>query len=275
MRENNYWMSIKFWNFWSWKTFSEFYDLYKRDRSHFYLISNIPYSRVDHFFSTTDQLVEVFDTLGEYAEMTNQDVKKYADTVRFQKDIVIVVDEAHLHLGARESMAKVNIISKLKIILTQCRKRKIRILFITQRLTSIDIYVRRLADYVEEMDRKSLWPLQWVRKRVYENKGDVADIENENGQIVVNADGQAVSFKEWALIQKSLFKPLTWLLAIWPVFYKFFRDLSDEYYLSYYITWYHDVTVKKFSLEYLLSNIYKKKQEVVTKRQRLFNFKRN
>ena len=38
-------------------------------------------------------------------------------------------------------------------VLTQCRKRNIRFVAITQRLTSIDIRIRRLADYVEEYKR--------------------------------------------------------------------------------------------------------------------------
>ena len=65
-------------------------------------------------------------------------------------------------------------------VLTQCRKRNVRVVAITQRLTSIDVRFRRLSDYVEEYKRGSLLGIYWVKHSVYENRGDLADIETDN-----------------------------------------------------------------------------------------------
>ncbi|MCR4661551.1 MAG: hypothetical protein K5765_06080 [Clostridia bacterium] len=126
--------------------------MYQQERRFTYVIANVPYSRVDHYYSTVDDLLTVFTALDEYTALTNKQLENFYDSRDMIKDILVIVDEAHLYLGARESLTKASILNKLKLIFTQCRKRKIRIVFITQRLTQIDIYVRRLADYVEEYD---------------------------------------------------------------------------------------------------------------------------
>ena len=48
-------------------------------------------------------------------------------------------------------------------VLTQCRKRNVRVVAITQRLTSIDVRFRRLSDYVEEYKRGQLLGFYWVK----------------------------------------------------------------------------------------------------------------
>ena len=113
--------------------------MYQQDRRYTYVIANVPYSRVDHYYSTTEDLLNVFEVLDEYCRLTNEDLENYYDSRNGIKDILLIVDEAHLYLGARESLTKASILNKLKLIFTQCRKRKIRIVFITQRLTQIDI----------------------------------------------------------------------------------------------------------------------------------------
>ena len=124
--------------------------MFKVDKEKTYIIANVPYSVVDHYYSTTEDLLNVFDVLGQYSIDTNADVENFYKNRENKKDIILIVDEAHLYLGARESLTKASILNQLKTIFTQCRKRKIRVVFITQRLTQIDIYVRRLSDYVEE-----------------------------------------------------------------------------------------------------------------------------
>lgn len=141
---------------------------------------------MDHYRSTTKDLLQVFEVLGKYSEDSNHDIKRLFKERKQNKNIILVVDEAHLYLGARESLTKASILNKLKTIFTQCRKRKIRIIFITQRLTQIDIYVRRLSDYVEEYHYKNLIVLERVKKKVYINKGDVADIETDNSIKITN-----------------------------------------------------------------------------------------
>lgn len=142
-------------------------------------MANVPYSVVDHYWSTTEDLLNVFDVLGQYSIETNRNVEKLYNERHEMKDIILIVDEAHLYLGAREALTKASILNDLKTIFTQCRKRKIRVVFITQRLTQIDIYVRRLSDYVEEYEFNRFLNIEWVRHRLYLNKGDVADIETD------------------------------------------------------------------------------------------------
>ncbi|MBQ9553656.1 ATP-binding protein [bacterium] len=134
---------------------STFLEAFSKDKRSTYIISNVPYSCVDHFYSTVDDLLNVFEVLDDYTMRTNLDIKSYSGVEKYTKSILLIIDEAHLYLGARESLTKASILNKLKLIFTQCRKRKIRIVFITQRLTQIDIYVRRLADYVEEYHRSN------------------------------------------------------------------------------------------------------------------------
>ena len=84
-----------------------------------------------------------------------------------------------MYLDSRSSLRAGSNLERMTRLFTQCRKRKIRIVFITQRLTQIDVRVRRLADYVEEYHKGSFFGLYRVRKTVYENRGDIADIETD------------------------------------------------------------------------------------------------
>jgi len=59
--------------------------------------------------------------------------------------IRVVVDEAHLYYFSRD-FKKFDFDTLL--ILTQCRKRKVSIDFITQELAQIDVFIRRLVPYV-------------------------------------------------------------------------------------------------------------------------------
>ena len=121
-----YWLSCVMWNFGSWKTFWTFLELFKLDKERTYIIANVPYSVVDHYYSTTEDLLNVFDVLWEYSIKTNEQVKSFYNNRWAIKDIVLIVDEAHLYLWARESLTKASILNQLKTIFTQCRKRKIR-----------------------------------------------------------------------------------------------------------------------------------------------------
>ena len=132
------------WNFGSWKTFGTFLELFKVDKEKTYIIANVPYSVVDHYYSTTEDLLNVFEVLGEYSLDTNSILENFYNNRDNKKDIILIVDEAHLYLWARESLTKASILNQLKTIFTQCRKRKIRVVFITQRLTQIDTSIKEM-----------------------------------------------------------------------------------------------------------------------------------
>lgn len=209
---------------------------------------------MDHYRSTTKDLLQVFEVLGKYSEDSNHDIKRLFKERKQNKNIILVVDEAHLYLGARESLTKASILNKLKTIFTQCRKRKIRIIFITQRLTQIDIYVRRLSDYVEEYHYKNLIVLERVKKKVYINKGDVADIETDNSIKITN-EWEAQTIKQDTEISSELFRPLTTGLQILSYLDKNHQRMIAEEYKTLHICWYKDTAVKPLVYEEFLRAI--------------------
>lgn len=241
------------WNFGSGKTFGTFLELFKLDKERTYIIANVPYSVVDHYYSTTEDLLNVFDVLWEYSIKTNEQVKSFYNNRWAIKDIVLIVDEAHLYLWARESLTKASILNQLKTIFTQCRKRKIRVVFITQRLTQIDIYVRRLADYVEEYEFNKFANIERVKWRLYLNKWDVADIETDTTTKFTN--GEAKTYKEDAFITSSFFRPLTSILELFVLFSSAYRRILLEEYQTYHICGYPDLKVEKLTYEKLLDGL--------------------
>ena len=205
--------------------------MYKQPSEYTYVIANVPYSRVDHYYSTVDDLLQVFETLEDYSVISNHDLENFYESRDYIKDILLIVDEAHLYLGARESLTKQSILNKLKVIFTQCRKRKIRIVFITQRLTQIDIYVRRLSDYVEEYNiSKFLW-FEIDKKNVYLNKWDVVDIETDQS-VKITSDWEAQTIKEETLIYSEYFSPLTSFLELFCIFDNAYREIVKEEYCT-------------------------------------------
>ena len=247
------------WNFWSWKTFHTFLECFNADEKT-YVIANVPYSRVDHFYSSVDDLLNVFEVLDDYTMTTNLNVKDYSKFESQTKNILLIVDEAHLYLGARESLTKASILNKLKLIFTQCRKRKIRIVFITQRLTQIDIYVRRLADYVEEYHRSSFLGLYRVKKSVYENRWDVADIETDQ-TIKYTNEWEMKAYKEDAKLYSELSFPLTMWLQLFSFFSPWYRKIIKEYYQTYYVCWQDDARVVPLTKEKLIEWLLIEKHE--------------
>ena len=248
-----YWLSCVMWNFGSWKTFWTFLELFKLDKERTYIIANVPYSVVDHYYSTTEDLLNVFDVLWEYSIKTNEQVESFYNNRWAVKDIVLIVDEAHLYLWARESLTKASILNQLKTIFTQCRKRKIRVVFITQRLTQIDIYVRRLADYVEEYEFNKFANIERVKWRLYLNKWDVADIETDTTTKFTN--GEAKTYKEDTFITSSFFRPLTSILELFVLFSSAYRRILLEEYQTYHICGYPDLKVEKLTYEKLLAGL--------------------
>lgn len=227
------------WNFWSGKTFKSFEECYSVD-SNTFVIANVPYSRVDLFYSTEEELLNVIKLLEQYTLKTNQDIRKYWFIgVRSQKDILFIIDESHLYFDSRSSLVQWNNMESMKLILTQCRKRKIRMVFITQRLTQIDVRIRRLADYVEEYHRSSFFWLNRVKKSVYENRWDIADIETDSS-IKVNNEWELKSYKEDAKLYSEFVPELTVFLQLFSFFNESYRNILREHYQTYYVCWQKD-----------------------------------
>ena len=247
--------------------------MYETNEDDVFVISNVPYSRVDYFFSSEEDLINVFSVLDEYCQETNYHVKEYAENLKKYKDIYIIIDEAHRYFDSRSSLLKWNNLEKMNNVLTQCRKRNIRIVAITQRLTMIDIRFRRLSDYVEEYRRGEFFGIYRVRHFVYENRWDLADIETDN-VVKVTADWEAKTLKEDCLLYKEFFSPLTFGLQLWVIFNRAYKRIVKEYYNTYYICALHDENVKEFNLQilqdWLLKSQYRNVKEYVNKKS-IFN----
>ena len=69
------------------------------------------------------------------------------------------MDECHLYFPARKSMDKsrAKVRDKLNVVLTQCRKRNVKIDLITQRVQKTDIDFRRLAEFIYYYNMTSLF----------------------------------------------------------------------------------------------------------------------
>lgn len=235
----NFWAVIVYWSFGSWKTFGTLLQLYEQSKEHTFIISNNPHWKVDLYFSTEAELLKVIDLLEHYMKQTNKDLLSYFTNSSQYKDIVFVIDEAHLYFDSRHAATKWNNMEKLWLILTQCRKRKVKFYIVTQRLTNIDIRIRRLADYVEEYRCTSvLWLVQRVRKKTYENLGDIGDLEADN--VMRFVDWEQVTYKSEALIDSSFFRPLTTVLNIFVFMSVAYRQLMREEYLTYHVVWFDD-----------------------------------
>lgn len=236
------------WNFGSGKTFSEQLKMYEANSNKVFVISNVPYTRCDWFFSSEEDLLEVFTVLDDRCQKTNYNVEDYAKNRKYVKDIYMIIDEAHRYFDSRSSLLKWNNIEKMNNVLTQCRKRNIRIVAITQRLTMIDIRFRRLSDYVEEYKRGSFLGLYRVRHNVYENRWDLADIETDT-TIKVSQDGNVQTLKESSKLYSEFFTPLTMVLQVFALFSPSFRKIAKEYYNTYYICALQDINSDHYTLE--------------------------
>lgn len=227
-------------NFWSGKTSWTFLDLSKVDKSKTYIIANVKYSFVDKFFNTPKDLSLVLDSVINYCKITNKDIKKYYEEREKYKDIILVVDEAHLYFDSRN---RKNYSSSLDVILSQCRKRNIKVLFISQRLKRVDLNIRRLADFVirYRRERKPIFiGFEWTKRFIYSNEGDLADIQwDDQKTYIANSDAPQVNDIEKSEISRDFFTPLfkwsLWKLKREPFAWER-SAIADQKHLSLYIS---------------------------------------
>lgn len=234
-------------NFGSGKTFWTFLEISQLDKNKNLIIANVPYKFVDVPYSTASELYDIIEDLEFYVDKSNEDVLWYYKNRRYFKNIVIVVDEAHLYFNSRHWGKKwkwdVPLIDRLDIILTQCRKRNIKIVFISQRLKRVDINIRRMTDFVVRYKKKSipiLW-IQWSKKTIYENEWDLADIQGDDTKTYVANDSWGTRTDiEKSKLSSSQFLPL--LKIFWFPLWKYlsqwqFYNFQNEQHNSYFISW--------------------------------------
>lgn len=228
-------------NFGSGKTFGTFLEVSKLDPSKNLIIANVPYSFVDLFYSEADELYKIIESLEKRIYETNNDVESYFYSMKSYKNIVLIVDEAHLYFNSRKR-DKSWLMDRLDVILTQCRKRNIKIFFISQRLKRVDLNIRRMTDYVIRYKRQWI-PILWTQRSirtVYENAGDLADIQGDEWKTyVMNSDWSAKSDIEQSVIESDMFRPMFKILWL-PIGKRISsRDLQNfewEAHNSYFIS---------------------------------------
>lgn len=145
-----FWSSLIIWDFWTWKTYwveNICYQAKDKNPDDIILIANVPMSITDIFFNSPEDLRQIIDYMFRFFIETNGDINKYNRTFR---DIILVVDEAQNYFPQDWSVLSwdKDILQKLRVILTQCRKRNVKFYICTQRWKTVNINVRRYTDYI-------------------------------------------------------------------------------------------------------------------------------
>ena len=237
-----FWVYSVMGNFWSGKTFWTFLEISQLEKEKNFIIANVPYRFVDLFYSKPEELYKIIEAIEAWVLKTNDNVESYYFFRADYKNIILVVDEAHLYFNARK-WDKWGLMERLDILLTQCRKRNIKIFFISQRLKRVDINIRRMTDFVIRYKLRRI-PILWIQrsmKTVYENEWDLADIQGDDSKTyVMNSEsGKAKTDIEKSEMQSDLFLPL--LKIFWFPVGKWlsqwsFQNFEWEAHNSYFIS---------------------------------------
>ena len=147
---NTFWSSLIIGDFWTGKTYwveNLVYESKKKDPDGVLLISNIPNAITDIFYNSPDDLRQILEWLFRFFQETNSDIEKYNHTFR---DIILVIDEIHNYFPQDNTVLSSDkeLMSKFRVILTQCRKRNVKLYICTQRWKTVNINIRRYTDYI-------------------------------------------------------------------------------------------------------------------------------
>lgn len=142
--------SLIIWDFWTGKTFwveNICYEAKNKYPEDILLISNIPNSITDIPYNSPEDLKQILEYMFRFFIETNWDINHYNKTYR---DIILVVDEAQLYFPQDWTVLSwdKDLLSKVRVILTQCRKRNVKFYLCTQRGKTVNINIRRYTDYV-------------------------------------------------------------------------------------------------------------------------------
>ena len=213
---HDYWVKFVVWDFWAWKTKNlfQFGYLWKKENPNWILIANIPYDFVDIPFDSKDDFDVLFKDLVEYIRDTN--------SVEFLKQwkefppILILCDEAHEYIFSRDFK---NLTKDFVLVLTQCRKRSIEINCISQRLTQVDVFLRRLVWLFHVF--KNVWnPKFWITKQMIK---ECIDPESNN----IDDD------LAYDTLESCVILPATRN----PILNKKLTPYFEQKYLTYYVVW--------------------------------------
>ena len=122
--------SLIIWDFGTWKTYwveNICYEAKDKNPDDIMLIANVPMSITDIFYNSPEDLKQIIEYLFRFFIETNADINHYNRTFR---DIILVVDEAHNYFPQDWTVLSWDkeLLQKVRVILTQCRKRNVFIL---------------------------------------------------------------------------------------------------------------------------------------------------
>lgn len=177
--------SLIIWDFGTWKTYwveNICYlakDKYPED---ILLIANIPMSITDILFNSPEDLKQIIDRVYRFFIETNDKIDYYNKTYR---DIILVIDEAQNYFPQDGTVlsADKELLAKVRVILTQCRKRNVKFYLCTQRWKTVNINIRRYTDFIYMYDMQHFFDNPKFRKntmRVYKCWGWISDLLGED-----------------------------------------------------------------------------------------------
>lgn len=238
-KKNNHGVYITFWDFKAGKSFGVSIDTVdtiaqnKKDWRGTFVISNNPHYFTDLYFSSPDQLFTIIKLLEKYCIDSNDDLLYYYYAELKYKDIIFIIDEAHLYFDSRNFSSASSLISSINLILTQSRKRKIRFEIITQRPSSIDIRFRRLADFIIKYNRIKFFKRYITLKYIYKALWDSTYVEDPSQHDI-----------ESKRLHTSLFSANTSVLREYWANNEKYLKLKNQEHLTWHIVGLEDDTVK-------------------------------
>lgn len=210
----DYWVKFIVWDFGAWKTKNlfQYWFLRKKENPDWILIANIPYNFVDYHFDSKEDFDCIMRDLVQYIRDTN--------SVEFLKEwkefppILILWDEIHEYLFNRDFK---NLNKDVVLVLTQCRKRNIEINCVSQRVSQVDVFLKRLV-WIFHL-YKSLWK-SWIRREL------ILDC--------VNPDSNDINDEfSYEVLEDCYLLPDRFALF----FHKDLKDYYSQKYLTYYVVW--------------------------------------
>lgn len=183
---STFWSSLIIWDFWTWKTYwveNICYIAKSKYPQDILLISNIPNSIVDIPYNSPEDLKQILEYMFRFFIETNWDIEYYNKTYR---DIILVVDEAQLYFPQDWTVLSWDkeLLWKVRVILTQCRKRNVKFYLCTQRWKTVNINIRRYTDYIYMYVMQNFFNSKKFRKNtleIYKCWGWVSDLLWEDG----------------------------------------------------------------------------------------------
>ena len=178
---NTFGSSLIIWDFGTWKTYwveNICYEAKDKNPDDVFLIANIPMSITDVFYNSPDDLRQIIEYLFRFFIETNSDIQHYNRTFR---DIILVIDEAHNYFPQDWTVLSWDkeLLQKVRVILTQCRKRNVKFYLCTQRWKTVNINVRRYTDYVYMYNMQYFFDNHKLRKNtldIYKCGGWISDL---------------------------------------------------------------------------------------------------